>query len=105
MPAASPALGRRIAVVGTSGCGKTYVAEALARRLAIPYICNDAIIWRPGWQPAPYEERVAEIDEATNAAAWTFDGNLAARHLDDQIVLSRCDTLVWLRATPVRFRD
>src|SRR5690606_29290619 len=43
--------GRRICVVGTSGSGKTYVARELARRLSLTYICNDAIIWRAGWQP------------------------------------------------------
>lgn len=83
-------------MVGTSGCGKTYVATVLAARLGVPYINNDAIIWRAGWQETPHEERIAEIDAATQDAGWTFDGNLAARHVDDRIVLERCDTIVWL---------
>src|SRR5687768_13886972 len=88
--------GRRIAVVGTSGCGKSYVAQALAGKLDLTYINNDAIIWRPNWQETPHEERIAEIDAATAQGAWTFDGNLAAKNVDDQIVLARCDTIVWL---------
>lgn len=47
--------GQRIVVVGTSGCGKTYVAKALAERLGIRYISNDAIIWRPNWVETPRE--------------------------------------------------
>jgi adenylate kinase family enzyme len=92
----TPAPGRRIAVVGTSGAGKTHVAQALAAILSIPYICNDAIIWRPRWQETPRAERINAIDAATGAGAWTFDGNLAARNPDDKIVLKRCDTIVWL---------
>jgi adenylate kinase family enzyme len=89
-------VGRHIAVVGTSGCGKTYVAQALAARLGITYVSNDAIIWRPNWQETPQWERLAQIDVATSADGWTFDGNLASRKPDDLIVLERCDTIVWL---------
>jgi adenylate kinase family enzyme len=91
-----PELGRRICVIGTSGCGKTYVAEALARILTIPYINNDAIIWRPNWQPAPPEERWASVDATTGRESWTFDGNVAAHRPEDMLVLERCDTIVWL---------
>ena len=91
----STTLGQRICVVGTSGCGKTHVAEALATRLGIPYICNYAIIWRPNWQPTPDEERLADMKAATAQPAWTFDGNLGASP-DDQIALANCDTIVWL---------
>jgi adenylate kinase family enzyme len=87
-------LGSRIAVIGTSGSGKTYVAEALARRLGIPYVCNDAIIWRPDWVPAPRDERAAEMEAATRGPAWTFDGSFGAP--EDEVVLERCDTIVWL---------
>jgi len=89
-------LGRRIVVVGTMGCGKTYVAEALAAKLGISYINNDAIIFCPNWEATPHEARVDKIDDATSAEAWTFDGNVAARHPEDRIVLERCDTIVWL---------
>ena len=88
-------LGQRICVVGTSGCGKTFVAEALADRLGISYVCNDAIIWRANWQPTPVEERVTEMRDATAPEAWTFDGNLGAS-AEDQVALQRCDTILWL---------
>jgi adenylate kinase family enzyme len=72
------------------------VAETLAAKLGIPYVSNDAIIWRPNWQQTPHGERIALIDEATRADGWTFDGNLAGRNPDDRIVLDRCDSIIWL---------
>jgi adenylate kinase family enzyme len=89
-------LGRRICVVGTSGSGKTHVARELARRLDIPYISNDAIIWRANWQETPAGDRIAGVDNATLGPAWTFDGNLGGSRPEDQVVLSRSDTIVWL---------
>jgi adenylate kinase family enzyme len=91
----SPAPGNRIAVIGTSGCGKTTVAMALAAALGLRYVCNDAIIWRPDWQVTPDDEVYAEMDAATRDGGWTFDGNLGPRPCD-QLVQSRCDTIVWL---------
>lgn len=90
-----PQPGRRICVIGTSGSGKTFVARTLAERLRVPYISNDAIIWRPGWQPTPPAERLVQFEAATRPDGWTFDGNLGSRE-EDKLVLKRCDTLVWL---------
>lgn len=94
MPAL-PLPGRRICVVGTSGAGKTLVAQALAARLGLRYVCNDAIIWGPRWTPTPPAERLARADAVTCEGGWAFDGNLGAAP-DDRLVLARCDTLVWL---------
>jgi adenylate kinase family enzyme len=90
-----PFLGRRICVVGTSGSGKTSVARALAERLDIPYISNDAIIWAADWQSVPRAERVIAMRAATDQPAWTFDGNLGPTS-EDRVVLERCDSIVWL---------
>jgi adenylate kinase family enzyme len=96
LPPVTSQPGHRIAVIGTSGAGKTYVAEALAAKLGIPYVCNDAIIWRPDWIPTPRDQRAEEMELATRGDAWTFDGNLFASNAEDVFVLERCDTIVWL---------
>jgi len=95
MATASTTLGRRIAVVGASGCGKTFVARTLARQLEMPQVHNDAMIWRPGWRPAPRAERAAALELATRGDVWVFDGNLSAA-AEEETVVGRCDTLVWL---------
>jgi adenylate kinase family enzyme len=90
-----PQPGRRISLVGTSGSGKSFVAQALAQRLRLTYICNDAIIWGPNWYEVPKDEVLRAVDQATLADAWTFDGNLSPR-AEDRLVIERCDTIVWL---------
>jgi adenylate kinase family enzyme len=90
-----PNPGSRICVIGTSGTGKTYVAEALANILGLRYVSNDALIWRANWQEVPREERFVAFEAATREGGWTFDGNLGP-DAGDQLVLGRCDTIVWL---------
>lgn len=85
--------GRRIAVVGTTGSGKTTTAEEIARRLGLPHIEIDALHWGPDWTPAPPEFLRQRVDEQTLGEAWVIDGNYGAVR---EIVWSRADTLVWL---------
>ena len=92
----TPNPGRRIAVVGTSGCGKTFVAKRLAEVLGLTYISNDAIYWGPDWTEAPLAQRLAEYDRATQVGAWSFDGNLDGLSEKGTLVAQRADTLVWL---------
>lgn len=99
MPQADPPPqpGRRIAVVGTSGAGKSYVARTLADKLGVPYICNDSIIWRPNWTPTPRDQRPALFAASMAGDAWTFDGNFGSlKDPEDLHILQRIDTLVWL---------
>jgi adenylate kinase family enzyme len=84
---------RRIAVVGTSGSGKTTIAQRLAQRLNVPHVELDALNWGPNWTPAPRELFRQRVDEALSGAAWTTDGNYSAVR---DIVWSRADTIVWL---------
>jgi len=89
--------GRRIVVVGTSGSGKSFVAQRLASALNLAYICNDAIIWRAQWTPTPRPQRFCEFEQATGAPGWTYDGNVGSLHdQEHMLILQRADTLVWL---------
>jgi adenylate kinase family enzyme len=97
MPITLPKPGRRIVVVGTTGAGKTFVAQRLAERLGVPFICNDAIIWGPNWTPTPKPIRFERFDQATRAQAWTIDGNIGAiKDPEDGLILQRADTILWL---------
>jgi adenylate kinase family enzyme len=86
----------RILVIGTSGSGKTHVAKALAAALDLTFVENDAIIWRANWVEAPRDEVLRDFELATRGDRWVIDGNLAGTHPEDQLVLSRADTIVWL---------
>src|SRR5689334_13267363 len=61
----TPLLGRRICVIGTSGTGKSYVAQRLARLLGLRYISCDELIWAPNWQPVPRDEQYVAFEAAT----------------------------------------
>jgi adenylate kinase family enzyme len=86
----------RIAVIGTSGAGKTMLAHRIAGRLNIPHIEFDAINWQAGWRDltrhAP-DEFIHRVTEAIQADAWVADGNY---DLVCDRVWQRATHLVWL---------
>ena len=86
-------LGPRIAVVGTSGAGKTTLSARLAARLGYPHIELDAFQHGPNWQQATVEELRERTDPATAGDRWVCDGNYEAVR---DLVWGRADQLVWL---------
>ena len=90
-------MGRRIAVYGPTGSGKSTVAAVIGERLGLPLVELDAIFWKPEWQPAPRDEfRAAALEQLdANLAGWVCASNYFGAIGED--VLSRADTVVWLR--------
>ncbi|MBN1657965.1 MAG: adenylate kinase [Anaerolineae bacterium] len=89
----APPIPRRIAVIGTSGSGKTTFARRAAERLGIHHVELDAIFWGPGWTQTPVDEFRARTAAALAGDAWTTDGNYSKVR---DIVWGRADTVVWL---------
>ncbi|MGH8935893.1 MAG: adenylate kinase [Acidimicrobiia bacterium] len=82
---------QRIAVIGTTGSGKTTLAARIAERLGTPHVELDALHWDPAWTPSPaFRERTAG---ALDGDEWVVDGNYSQVR---DIVWSRADTVVWL---------
>jgi len=84
---------QRIAVVGTSGSGKTILAQQLADRLGIPHVELDALHWDANWTPVSddvFRERTAQ---ALSGEEWTVDGNYGRVR---DIIWDRAGTVVWL---------
>ena len=84
-------VGKRIVVVGTSGAGKTTLAQQVASRLNYPHIELDSLYWGKDWIESPdFLEKVAE---ETERPSWVLDGNYSrVRH----IVWPQADTIIWL---------
>jgi len=86
----------RIAVIGTSGAGKTTFSRRLAAALSAPHIELDAINWGAHWrdlnthEPETFRSRVID---AVAAEHWVCDGNYAVVR---DIVFERAEGLVWL---------
>lgn len=86
-------VGQRIVVVGTTGSGKTTLAQQLGEKLTLPHTSLDALNWGPKWTPVPVEtfrERTAQL---VAAHCWIVDGNYTAVR---DIVWGQADTLIWL---------
>jgi adenylate kinase family enzyme len=84
---------RRIVVIGTTGSGKSFLAERLAKRLNLDYIELDALYWKPNWQDTPDDEFRFKVEQATRSSGWALAGNY--RVVRD-IVWPRAEAVVWL---------
>ena len=83
----------RIAIVGTTGSGKTSLAGGLSTRLRVPHVELDALFWGPEWTQVPDEVFRDRVSTALSADRWVADGNYRAVR---DLVWSRATTLVWL---------
>jgi len=86
-------VGRRIAVVGTTGSGKTTLATQISERLKIPHVELDALHWEPNWTEAPLCIFRVRVECALTGSAWVIDGNYGAAR---DIIWSRADTIIWV---------
>jgi gluconate kinase len=88
-----PQLPRRVAVVGTSGAGKTTFAREVARRLGVRHVEIDSVFWGPNWRRVPKATFLARLDEVLAEEGWVLCGNFTSVR---ERVWRRADTVVWL---------
>ena len=84
---------KRIAVIGTTGSGKTTLARQISKRLGIPHVELDALHWEPNWTEPPVEVFRKRVSQALCSDAWVIDGNYSVAR---DIIWSRADSIVWL---------
>ena len=86
----------RVAVIGTSGSGKTTFAAPLAKALGCLHIDQDAVNWQAGWRDLDAHdpaELVRRTEALAAADAWVSSGNYATVR---PVILGRATHLVWL---------
>lgn len=93
-------MGTRIRIVGTSGSGKSVLADRVSARTGLARIELDAVFWDAGWQMRDLDEARARVHEFVrrHPEGWVADGNWTSRLGDalDPGSPDGADTVVWL---------
>ena len=84
---------RRVVVFGTTGSGKSWLAERLAAQTGLRVIELDALFWGKDWQPAPLELFRHRVERETRDDGWIVVGNYGQVR---DLVWRAADTLIWL---------
>ena len=84
---------RRVVVFGTTGSGKSWLAERLAARLGLRPVELDALFWGRDWQPAPLDLFRYRVECEIRDGNWIVVGNYGQVR---DLTWRAADTLVWL---------
>lgn len=64
----------RINVTGNAGAGKSTLAQQLGEVLDLPAFSLDIVVWMPGWQKRPAQERQVLEQQLIEQPSWIIDG-------------------------------
>ena len=84
---------QRVVVFGTTGSGKSWLAERLAGRTGLRVVELDALFWGPEWQPAPLELFRHRVEREIRDDGWIVVGIYGQVR---DLTWKAADTLVWL---------
>lgn len=79
--------------MGTTGSGKSRLAERLAEQTGLRVIELDALFWGRDWRPVPLELFRHRVERETRDDGWIVVGNYTQVR---DLVWPNADTLVWL---------
>jgi adenylate kinase family enzyme len=84
---------RRVVVFGTTGSGKSWLAERLSARHGLRLIELDSLFWGADWQPAPLELFRHRVEREIRDGDWIVVGNYGQVR---DLTWRAADTLIWL---------
>jgi adenylate kinase family enzyme len=87
---------QRVAVVGSTGSGKSTFAGKLASKMQVRMIELDALYWEPNWNPVDPDLFRARVAEAAATDRWVSAGNYSKAR---DILWPRATHIVWLDYT------
>lgn len=84
---------QRVVVFGTTGSGKSWLADRLGGRTGLRVVELDALFWGRDWQPAPIELFRHRVERETAGDGWIVVGNYGQVR---DLTWRAADTLIWL---------
>lgn len=84
---------KKILLLGNSGAGKSTLANLLSKKLDIPHLHLDTIVYKNDWHENDFPVIEQEINNFILQDSWIIDGNFlnkASRRFED------CDTIFFL---------
>src|SRR6185312_14348720 len=85
---------RRIAVLGPSGSGKSFLATRLAEITGLPVVHLDRLAYQPGWRETDADELKRIHRQLLDECEWVIDGNYT--NVDKAERIRRADLVVVL---------
>lgn len=83
----------RVVILGTTGAGKTTVANQISNVLHLPMIELDQFKWKEGWTSVSDDEFKERVKNAVKADRWIVDGNYG---IVRDLVWFRAQAIIWL---------
>ncbi len=90
----------RIAILGSAGAGKSWLARQLAEILDLPVVHLDRLYWKPGWVATPDSEWHQVQLRELERDAWIADG-IQEERVKPNLWLDAADTVVFIDASPL----
>lgn len=93
MSATVPPHPRRIAILGSTGAGKSTLARRLGDVLRLPIVELDDLHFDENWATAPLETFRRRVERATASETWIAVGNYSKTR---DLTWDRADLVIWL---------
>jgi adenylate kinase family enzyme len=84
---------KRVVVFGTTGSGKSWLAEKLAAERGLRVVELDALYWGKDWEPAPLELFRHRVECEISEGEWVVVGIYGQVR---DLTWRAADTLIWL---------
>ena len=84
---------KKIAIIGSSGAGKSQLSRTMGELLGLEVIHLDKEFWQPGWNEMPKDQWRSRVEELVMRDSWIIDGNFGGTM---DIRIAAADTVVFL---------
>ena len=84
---------KKIAVVGISGSGKSFLARKIGEKTGLPVIHMDQLFWKGNWEAIPEKDYLIAHQEILKQDTWIIEG-----YIDEKMAerIKQADLVIYL---------